>query len=51
MQEIYGGSASISISFEKALVPEVSGKYRIARSLIPIRIEDYLATPNSCEVM
>jgi phenylacetate-coenzyme A ligase PaaK-like adenylate-forming protein len=51
LQGLYGGSASIRISFEKALVPEASGKYRVARSLIPVRIEDYLAAPNSCEVM
>ena len=51
LRELYGLGAHIGVSFEKALVPEVSGKYRIARSSLPIRIEDYLAALNSCEVI
>jgi phenylacetate-coenzyme A ligase PaaK-like adenylate-forming protein len=42
LKQLYGASADITVIFEKNLVPEVSGKYRIARSLIPVRIEDYL---------
>ena len=50
LRALYGVDADISVIFENHLTPEVSGKYRTARSFLPIRIEDYLQKPNSLEV-
>jgi phenylacetate-coenzyme A ligase PaaK-like adenylate-forming protein len=49
LKGLYGVGADIKVTFEKALAPEVSGKYRIARSLLPFRIEDYLAPIIECK--
>jgi phenylacetate-CoA ligase len=42
LKDLYGKQAEIKISHEAAIVPEVSGKYRISRALFPIDVYDYL---------
>lgn len=42
LKELYGREAKISVTFEEAMSPESTGKYRLAKAAFPIRIEDYL---------
>ena len=42
LNELYGKEAELSIIFEKAISPSVSGKYNISQTLFPVNIEDYL---------
>jgi len=42
LRKLYGKEASISIIYEEDLAPEDSGKYSLAKTLFPLKIEDYL---------
>ncbi len=42
LQGLYGKEANISIIYEDAIAPEISGKYRLSRALFPIEIDNYL---------
>ena len=42
LKKLYGGGAKIAVSFENAISPESSGKYRLAKADFPINIADYL---------
>jgi phenylacetate-CoA ligase len=42
LRKIYGKVAEISIVYEDFLCPEDSGKYCLAKTLFPLKIEDYL---------
>ncbi len=42
LKELYGKEARVTVIYEKALSPEDSGKYAIAKAFFPIDIEDYL---------
>jgi len=42
LKELYGKRANVTVTFEEAISPESSGKYRISRALFPLNIEDYL---------
>jgi phenylacetate-CoA ligase len=44
LREIYGEDAAISIIHEDYLSPEDSGKYSLAKTLFPLKIDDYLET-------
>jgi phenylacetate-coenzyme A ligase PaaK-like adenylate-forming protein len=44
LRKIYGKAAAISIVYEDFLSPEDSGKYCLAKTLFPLKIEDYLET-------
>jgi phenylacetate-coenzyme A ligase PaaK-like adenylate-forming protein len=39
---LYGEKAKILISYEKAVAPEPSGKYRLLGALFPIKIEEFI---------
>ncbi|MCX7911719.1 MAG: hypothetical protein N2506_01960 [Dehalococcoidales bacterium] len=43
LRGVYGRDADITIAYADGLAPEDSGKYSLARTLFPLRIEDYLA--------
>ena len=45
LRGIYGKAAEIAIVFEEFLSPEDSGKYSLAKTLFPLKIENYLVTP------
>jgi phenylacetate-CoA ligase len=42
LKHLYGDGAKISVRFENAISPEITGKYRLAKTDFPIDIEDYL---------
>ncbi len=42
MKKLYGRDAQIAVTYEKAILPETSGKYRTSKALFPIDIEKYL---------
>jgi phenylacetate-coenzyme A ligase PaaK-like adenylate-forming protein len=42
LKGLYGKEAKISVIHEEVIAPEVSGKYRISKTLFPLKIEDYL---------
>jgi phenylacetate-coenzyme A ligase PaaK-like adenylate-forming protein len=42
LKEFYGKEAKISVIYEDTIAPESSGKYRVSKTLLPIKIEDYL---------
>jgi len=42
LRKVYGKDADISIVYEDFLCPEDSGKYCLAKTLFPLKIEDYL---------
>ena len=42
LRGLYGKSAKISVIHEDAISAEVSGKFRISKTLFPLKIEDYL---------
>jgi phenylacetate-CoA ligase len=44
LRDIYGKEADISITWEDDLSPEDSGKYSLAKTLFPLKIDDYLET-------
>jgi phenylacetate-coenzyme A ligase PaaK-like adenylate-forming protein len=44
LREIYGKAAEITIVYDEFLSPEDSGKYSLAKTLFPLKIEDYLET-------
>jgi phenylacetate-CoA ligase len=43
LKELYGKEARISITYEDIIAPEISGKYRVSKTLFPLKIESYLA--------
>lgn len=43
LKSLYGESSRVSIVYERALSPESSGKYCLAKALFPIQITNYLA--------
>lgn len=43
LHAIYGAAAKITINFEKVILPELSGKYLVAKAMFPIDLENYLA--------
>lgn len=42
LRSLYGKNAAVSVSYEPSLAPESSGKYRSAKALFPVDIEQYL---------
>jgi phenylacetate-coenzyme A ligase PaaK-like adenylate-forming protein len=44
LREIYGEDADITVIHEESLFPEDSGKYSLAKTLFPLKIDDYLET-------
>jgi len=42
LKGVYGEESKVSVIYEKALSPEDSGKYSVAKTLFPINIENYL---------
>jgi phenylacetate-coenzyme A ligase PaaK-like adenylate-forming protein len=42
LSRLYGEKAEILISYEKAVTPEPSGKYRVSGALFPIKIEEFI---------
>jgi len=44
LHKLYGKEAAITIVYEEDLPPEDSGKYSLAKTLFPLKIEDYLDT-------
>ena len=46
LRKLYGKESVISIIYEDYLSPEDSGKYMLAKTLFPLNVQDYLATPN-----
>jgi phenylacetate-coenzyme A ligase PaaK-like adenylate-forming protein len=42
LKKIFGHSASVSIVYETEITPEVSGKYLVSKSLLPIDLGHYL---------
>ncbi|MFZ4437702.1 MAG: hypothetical protein ACOYOS_04695 [Syntrophales bacterium] len=42
LEKLYGDGVRIAVSYENAMSPESSGKYRLAKADFPINIEDYL---------
>ena len=42
LTDLYGRGSSVSVIFEDAIAPEVSGKYMAARAMFPIDIQRYL---------
>jgi phenylacetate-coenzyme A ligase PaaK-like adenylate-forming protein len=44
LRGIYGKGAGIAIVYKEFLSPEDSGKYSLAKTLFPLKIEDYLDT-------
>jgi phenylacetate-coenzyme A ligase PaaK-like adenylate-forming protein len=47
LRKIYGKAAEISIVYEDFLSPEDTGKYCLAKTLFPLKIEDYLDAGHS----
>ena len=48
LRAVYGRRASITIRLERAIVPEPSGKYRLARPRIPIATDAFLERRIAC---
>jgi phenylacetate-CoA ligase len=48
LRRIYGQAAEISIVYEDFLSPEDTGKYCLAKTLFPLKIEDYLDDGQVC---
>jgi phenylacetate-coenzyme A ligase PaaK-like adenylate-forming protein len=44
LHSVYGNKARITIEHPETLAPEDSGKYSLAKTLFPLKIEDYLDT-------
>jgi phenylacetate-coenzyme A ligase PaaK-like adenylate-forming protein len=42
LRGLYGKEAKISVLHEEAVAAEISGKFRISKTLFPLKIEDYL---------
>jgi phenylacetate-coenzyme A ligase PaaK-like adenylate-forming protein len=42
LSRLYGEKAEISVSYQKAVAPEPSGKYRVSGALFPIKIEKFI---------
>jgi phenylacetate-coenzyme A ligase PaaK-like adenylate-forming protein len=42
LKKLYGDGAKISVRYEKAISPESTGKYQLAKADFPINVEDYL---------
>jgi len=42
LQEIYGEEAKISIFYDKTISPEISGKYSVAQTVLPVNMENLL---------
>jgi phenylacetate-coenzyme A ligase PaaK-like adenylate-forming protein len=42
LKGLYGREAKIAVIHEEMIAPEVSGKYRLSKTLFPLKIEDYL---------
>ncbi len=42
LKELYGKEAKISVIFEDVISPESSGKYRVSKTLFPLKLESYL---------
>jgi hypothetical protein len=42
LKGLYGREAKIAVIHEEMITPEVSGKYRLSKTLFPLKIEDYL---------
>jgi phenylacetate-CoA ligase len=42
LKKLYGDGAKISVRFENAISPESTGKYRLAKAVFPLHVEDYL---------
>lgn len=42
LKNLYGSEAKVTITFEDTIAPEKSGKYCLAQSSLPLKIEDYL---------
>jgi len=42
LREIYGVDAKVSIVYDDAIYPEVSGKYSVAQTLLPFKVENLL---------
>jgi phenylacetate-coenzyme A ligase PaaK-like adenylate-forming protein len=42
LSRLYGEKSEILISYEKAIAPEPSGKYRVSGALFPIKIDEFI---------
>jgi hypothetical protein len=42
LKGLYGKEAKIAVIHEAMVAPEASGKYRLSKTLFPLKIEDYL---------
>ncbi len=42
LREIYGEEAKISLIYDKTISPEVSGKYSVAQTVLPVSVENLL---------
>jgi phenylacetate-coenzyme A ligase PaaK-like adenylate-forming protein len=42
LKKLYGNGSQITVVFERAISPEISGKYLISRTLFSIELESYL---------
>ena len=42
LKKLYGEKAEITVSYEKAIHPETSGKYRVSGALFPIKIDEFV---------
>ena len=42
LKKTYGNDANIAVMHEKDIAPEISGKYLLAKTLLPLVVEDYL---------
>ena len=42
LSKLYGEKAKIAVSYEKAVAPEPSGKYRVSGALFPIKIDAFI---------
>jgi len=42
LSKLYGEKAEILVSYEKAIAPEPSGKYRVSGALFPIKIDEFI---------
>jgi hypothetical protein len=42
LKGLYGREAKVAVIHEEMIAPEASGKYRLSKTLFPLKIEDYL---------
>jgi hypothetical protein len=42
LKKLYGEKAEITVSYEKVIHPETSGKYRVSGALFPIKIDEFV---------